>query len=55
MTTQWTTSAINAIQADYQRSADTHLIPLELPVYPDRKSTRLNSSHIPLSRMPSSA
>ena len=23
--------------------------------YPDRKSTRLNSSHIPLSRMPSSA
>mgnify|MGYP003346241533 CR=1 FL=1 len=26
-----------------------------LPVYTDRKSTRLNSSHIPLSRMPSSA
>ena len=25
------------------------------PVPPDRKSTRLNSSHIPLSRMPSSA
>ena len=25
------------------------------PVYQDRKSTRLNSSHIPLSRMPSSA
>ena len=24
-------------------------------VFPDRKSTRLNSSHIPLSRMPSSA
>ena len=24
-------------------------------VVPDRKSTRLNSSHIPLSRMPSSA
>ena len=24
-------------------------------VEPDRKSTRLNSSHIPLSRMPSSA
>ena len=23
--------------------------------FPDRKSTRLNSSHIPLSRMPSSA
>ena len=26
-----------------------------LPNVPDRKSTRLNSSHIPLSRMPSSA
>ena len=26
-----------------------------LPAYVDRKSTRLNSSHIPLSRMPSSA
>ena len=26
-----------------------------LPGMPDRKSTRLNSSHIPLSRMPSSA
>ena len=25
------------------------------PPYGDRKSTRLNSSHIPLSRMPSSA
>ena len=25
------------------------------PLQPDRKSTRLNSSHIPLSRMPSSA
>ena len=24
-------------------------------ITPDRKSTRLNSSHIPLSRMPSSA
>ena len=24
-------------------------------IYPDRKSTRLNSSHIPLSPMPSSA
>src|ERR1051326_8002541 len=31
--------------------------PVPLPVRPirDRKSTRLNSSHIPLSRMPSSA
>ena len=28
---------------------------LDLVVHADRKSTRLNSSHIPLSRMPSSA
>ena len=28
---------------------------LELQAQSDRKSTRLNSSHIPLSRMPSSA
>ena len=28
---------------------------VRLPVASDRKSTRLNSSHIPLSRMPSSA
>ena len=26
-----------------------------ITIYGDRKSTRLNSSHIPLSRMPSSA
>ena len=31
------------------------LEPMDLAVGPDRKSTRLNSSHIPLSRMPSSA
>ena len=30
-------------------------IPSEIKDMPDRKSTRLNSSHIPLSRMPSSA
>ena len=29
--------------------------PYEFQRQPDRKSTRLNSSHIPLSRMPSSA
>ena len=29
--------------------------PGKLPCIQDRKSTRLNSSHIPLSRMPSSA
>src|ERR1051326_4824505 len=26
----------------------------EIAIFPDRKSTRLNSSHIPLSRMPAS-
>ena len=34
----------------YRQETKTHL-----PLLPDRKSTRLNSSHIPLSRMPSSA
>ena len=29
--------------------------PVNLKMWGDRKSTRLNSSHIPLSRMPSSA
>ena len=111
----WTFEAIRRIEADYQRSSDTHLIPLPLPGFPgvdlylkdesshptgslkhrlarslflhalcngwlheggtvveassgstaiseayfarllDRKSTRLNSSHLRLSRMPSSA
>ena len=27
----WVNSALSAIEADYQRSADTHLIKLELP------------------------
>jgi cysteine synthase A len=31
----WTTGAITKIEADYQRSADTHLIPLILPAFPD--------------------
>src|ERR1051326_6659059 len=31
------------------------LIGPQIPIGKDRKSTRLNSSHIPLSRMPSSA
>jgi cysteine synthase len=30
----WTASAIRKIEADFNRSADTHLIPLELPGYP---------------------
>jgi cysteine synthase A len=31
----WITTAITKIEADYQRSADTHLIPLTLPEFPD--------------------
>ncbi|MEO6285958.1 MAG: PLP-dependent cysteine synthase family protein [Dyadobacter sp.] len=31
----WCTRAITKIEADYQRSADTHLIPLILPAFPD--------------------
>ena len=38
-------------RADLQRRA----VPDGMDVLIDRKSTRLNSSHIPLSRMPSSA
>ena len=42
---------------DYKKRnvAKTDMIEFAKHVYPDRKSTRLNSSHIPLSRMPSSA
>ncbi|MBC8949163.1 PLP-dependent cysteine synthase family protein [Xenorhabdus sp. TS4] len=34
MSSLWATNAIKAIQADYQRSADTHLIRLNLPIFP---------------------
>ncbi|MGL9719451.1 PLP-dependent cysteine synthase family protein [Symbiopectobacterium sp.] len=34
MTTAWVKQAISAIEADFQRSADTHLIRLTLPHYP---------------------
>ena len=30
---RWLGSAIRRIEADYQRSADTHLIPLPLPAF----------------------
>ena len=33
MGSNWLSSAIALIEADYQRSADTHLIPLPLPVF----------------------
>ncbi|WER46868.1 PLP-dependent cysteine synthase family protein [Cupriavidus sp. WKF15] len=31
----WTHEAIHRIEADFNRSSDTHLIPLDLPGYPD--------------------
>ncbi|PHV10238.1 PLP-dependent cysteine synthase family protein [Chitinimonas sp. BJB300] len=31
---QWVAAAIQKIEADFNRSADTHLIPLDLPSYP---------------------
>lgn len=31
----WLTEAIRRIEADFNRSADTHLVPLKLPAYPD--------------------
>ena len=40
---------------DYVNSVHAKPISLIMPLTTDRKSTRLNSSHIPLSRMPSSA
>ncbi|SKB75455.1 cysteine synthase A [Dyadobacter psychrophilus] len=33
MSNSWVTTAITKIEADYQRSADTHLIPLKLPEF----------------------
>ncbi|PHM36828.1 PLP-dependent cysteine synthase family protein [Xenorhabdus innexi] len=34
MSSLWAANAIKSIQADYQRSADTHLIKLNLPMFP---------------------
>ena len=32
-TSSWLATALRRIEADYQRSADTHLIPLDLPIF----------------------
>jgi len=32
---QWVSEAINKIKADYNRSADTHLIKLNIPYFKD--------------------
>ena len=50
---RYTTFAAEQMFADGRHSSWLHL--LAHPPLADRKSTRLNSSHIPLSRMPSSA
>ena len=42
-------------RADRRRHLARHALEAGLQTQLDRKSTRLNSSHIPLSRMPSSA
>ena len=47
---------VEIYQGDAQMTHPDHVVPLEeREGILDRKSTRLNSSHIPLSRMPSSA
>ena len=48
--------ALEAAQAiPYSKLLDATLAVVKIDNRVDRKSTRLNSSHIPLSRMPSSA
>ena len=34
-TRTWVKQAVRIIEADFNRSADTHLIPLRLPAFPD--------------------
>ena len=49
--------ALTSVQeaSEFVRAASAHANAAQVRVNIDRKSTRLNSSHIPLSRMPSSA
>ena len=49
------TSAAPAAAAQPTRTVNHDLTPFTIPAGQDRKSTRLNSSHIQKSRMPSSA
>ena len=46
---------MNAFERNVKRIGDCLLALGALIVFSDRKSTRLNSSHVALSRMPSSA
>ena len=51
-----TNTGSTTVNFNYQRCDDAEWqYQIELEPNQDRKSTRLNSSHIPLSRMPSSA
>ena len=45
----------SGVAANVLKNLDVDLRKIRIEVEKDRKSTRLNSSHIPLSRMPSSA
>ncbi|MEI6431933.1 MAG: PLP-dependent cysteine synthase family protein, partial [bacterium] len=35
MDRNWTKLSVEKLEADFQRSSDTHLIPLPLPTFPD--------------------
>ena len=50
----WTTAILAELVGNNGKVFSVEVIP-DLKEFGDRKSTRLNSSHIPLSRMPSSA
>ena len=41
----WVKSAIKIIEADFNRSADTHLIPMRLPAFPFINRASRNCLH----------
>ena len=49
------TSGVNAIGSFQLSQLNSSSVQSQCPQWRDRKSTRLNSSHMPKSRMPSSA
>ena len=51
----WSTALATLRQGPFERATSYTLVVIPLFVLTDRKSTRLNSSHIQKSRMPSSA
>ena len=54
-TVSWHTSGEDALETLASSDWDVVLTDLRMPGLEDRKSTRLNSSHTDISRMPSSA